>query len=209
MNVSRLLTKQSAVRLLGKGAWAFVYETAVQSHRLALKKMFFKRKVDMIGRKEIEILRKLSHPHVVQLLGTYTHGNWLGLLLYPVAVCDLQTFFEDVEAFQQQKADDYQKEHLELLGSLNDTEATGWASPIYSQIGCLVSAISFLHSHDIRHKDLKPSNILLSKGALFISDFGNAIDVSLLSRSATDTNGGTPIYQAPEVRTNREDCPVT
>ena len=67
-------------------------------------------------------------------------------------------------------------------------------------IGCISSAVAYLHQSDIKHKDLKPSNILLSKDGLWLTDFGTATDFSILSSSVTD-NGerGTPKYFAPEV----------
>jgi serine/threonine protein kinase len=37
------------------------------------------------------------------------------------------------------------------------------ASLIYSKMGCLISAISYLHDQKKRHNDLKPSNILFSR----------------------------------------------
>ena len=124
------------------------------------------------------------------------------MLLYPVAICDLHTFFDDAEGYWSNTADEFQMERLKQIGYFPDYVRTlkhkAW--PIYSQIGCLVSAISYLHSQSIRHKDLKPSNILLSRGRLYLSDFGSATDFSLLSRSATGNGGGTPMYFSPEVR---------
>jgi serine/threonine protein kinase len=69
------------------------------------------------------------------------------------------------------------------------------------KIGCMVSAVEFLHSKGIRHKDIKPSNILLGpESQLWLTDFGTATDFSQLSTSCTE-NGerGTPKYFAPEV----------
>ena len=51
-------------------------------------------KLEKTERKEIEILKKLKHEHIVRIVGTYTHRQFLGLLLHPVAVCDLATLFE-------------------------------------------------------------------------------------------------------------------
>jgi serine/threonine protein kinase len=71
---------------------------------------------------------------------------------------------------------------------------------LYPKIGCLASAIAYLHEQKVRHKDLKPSNVLLSRNNLWVTDFGTSTDFSLLSTSATE-NGerGTPKYFAPEV----------
>ena len=62
-----------------------------------------------------------------------------------------------------------------------------------------MSAVAYLHDQKIRHKDLKPSNILLTSDNLILSDFGSATDFSHLSQSATDNERGTPKYFAPEV----------
>ncbi|KAJ4982789.1 serine threonine kinase [Stagonosporopsis vannaccii] len=186
-------------RMLGRGAMGDVYETTIQGYHVAWKRITSRRKLTSYQRKEIEILKKLSHTHMVQLIGTYTHRLDLGILLYPVAVCDLHTFFEDVEAHWTGAADEEQKTRLTTFNYLPLQGSSSRASPAYCQIGCLISAIEYLHSQEIRHKDLKPSNILLSPGRLWLSDFGSATDFSLLSQSATDNERGTPRYFAPEV----------
>lgn len=61
-------------------------------------------------RLEVEALKKLSHRHVIQLIASYTHTRSVGLLLHPVAVCDLGTFFDNAEALSPQKVQNV--EHL-------------------------------------------------------------------------------------------------
>lgn len=178
-----------------------VHETNVMGYTLAWKRMIFRRNATPSDRKEVEIMKKISHKHMVELIGTYTHQQHLGMLLYPVATCDLHTFFEDVEAFWTKSADSIQTARLRQLKYFESPHHThAKAHPIYSQLGCLISAVEYLHWQKIRHKDLKPSNILLMPGRLYISDFGSATDFSLLSKSATDNDRGTPRYFAPEVR---------
>lgn len=198
---------------LGRGAAGDVHEVIVQKHKLAHKKMVVRRKLAGKEMKEIEILKRLSsHEHMIQLVGTYTHRQFLGLLVYPVAICDMATFFEDVEAWhntasgekdvtdRQSLLEMTQKNRLVALGyDFPSIDKSYKASPIYSKIGCLISATAYLHDQKIRHKDLKPSNILLSKNRMWLSDFGSATDFSLLSQSATDNERGTPRYFSPEV----------
>jgi len=180
---------------------AVVYETNVQGHSLAWKKVGLRKKLTKKDMQEIEILKQLSHEHIIRLVGTYTHHRILGLLLFSVAVCDLHTFFDDAEAYWNQTAEESQLQRLRQLGYFKEDETTykhkAW--PIYAQIGCLMSAIAYLHSQSVRYKDLKPSNVLLSRGQLYLSDFGTATDFSLLSRSATGHGGGTYVYFSPEV----------
>lgn len=190
-------------RFLGHGVMGGVYETKVRGQTFAWKRRFCRQAIGQVERKEIEILKKLSHIHIVQLVGTYTHRQFLGLLLYPVAVCDLGTFFEDVESMCATRTlDPAQQERFHRLGLPTEHPecARSAAKYLYTKIGCVVSAVEYLHTQKIRHKDLKPSNILLAEQNMWLTDFGSATDFSLLSTSATE-NGerGTPKYFAPEV----------
>jgi serine/threonine protein kinase len=153
-------------------------------------------------------------------MGTYTHGPFLGLLLWPVATCDLVSLLEDVDWLQKRlwlekgMCPELTEDWVEQIG---DREARLQALGITIQsqitlnrdsaivflkktIGCIASAVAYLHASNIKHKDLKPSNILLSKDGLWLTDFGTATDFSVLTSSVTE-NGerGTPKYFAPEV----------
>ena len=152
-------------------------------------------------------------------MGTYTHGPFLGLLLWPVATCDLATLLEDVD-WLVMRTSFWSKLKIEPLEDESEHELDRKARlhalgiPIQSQaistspaatflkqtIGCIASAVTFLHASDIKHKDLKPSNILLSRDGLWLTDFGTATDFSVLTTSVSE-NGerGTPKYFAPEV----------
>lgn len=101
-----------------------------------------------------------------------------------------------------EELDSNQKARLVAMNySFPPADSHNFATPIYSRLGCLISAIAYLHDEKIkiRHKDLKPSNILLSAENLWLSDFGSATDFSLLSHSATDNERGTLRYFSPEV----------
>lgn len=79
-------------------------------------------------------------------------------------------------------------------GGVNETTAKYF----FRQI---IEGVSYIHSHCIAHRDLKPDNILLdrSRSHVFISDFGfSAPGNVLLSDSC-----GTPYYVAPEVVSGR------
>lgn len=206
------LTLVRVGRFLGRGAVGDVHETTLRGWKLAHKKIMFRRKIGEKEKKEIEILKRLSHTHVVQLVGTYTQQRLLGIILYPVAVCDLHTFFDDVESWTATQDDNVSRVERELtlepaqrdrLRMLNYdfpvSTKSKYAQQVYYKIGCLISAIAYLHEQKIRHKDLKPSNILLSRDRIWLTDFGSATDFTLLSQSATDNERGTPRYFAPEM----------
>jgi hypothetical protein len=143
-----------------------------------------------------------------------------GLLLCPVATCNLADLLEDVDWLAQRNqptsgkllefAEDWmeQKEDREtrlhalgvIIGSPTISEHDSAVVFLKKTIGCIASAVAYLHESDIKHKDLKPSNILLSRDGLWLTDFDTATDFSVLTSSITD-NGerGTPKYFAPEV----------
>lgn len=165
-----------------------------------MKRIHCNQIVKLDKREEVKILKKLRHDHIVQLVGAYSQQYFLGILMYPVAVCDLAVFFKAVEARTKGSADETQNGLLAELGCISSPESPWKISTVYSQLGCLISAVTYLHEQKIRHKDLKPANILLRRNQIYLSDFGTSTDFSLLSQSATEnTRGGTKIYFAPEV----------
>lgn len=191
---------------------ADVHETTIQGLHIAHKKVYFRRRISDEDKKEVEILKRLSHVHMVQLIGTYTQQKVLGILMYPIAVCDLHTFFDDVESWTAtgsekttiaNRLSSLKSSHTERLNALGYDFLTktprSSASLVYSMVGCLISAVAYLHDQKIRLKDLKPSNILLSRDRLWLSDFGSATDFTLLSQSATDNERGTTRYYSPEM----------
>jgi serine/threonine protein kinase len=120
-------------------------------------------------------LKRLKHRHVVEFVGSYTDPKYIGLIMSPIAEMDLSTYLECANATI----------HKELR----------------TFFGCLARALEFLHRERIRHKDIKPSNILVHNGNVLFTDFGLAFDFTDREGSTTVSrpNGGTPKYYAPEV----------
>lgn len=72
---------------------------------------------------------------------------------------------------------------------------------IRNYFGCLANAVAYLHRQRVRHRDLKPQNILIKNHVIYITDFGNALDWSKKGRDTTNdsTTPFTEQYVAPEI----------
>jgi serine/threonine protein kinase len=210
-------------RFLGYGVSGGVYETEINGTRVAWKRKYCRSKIGIKERQEIEIIKRLRHEHIIKLVGTYTHRSFLGLLLWPVATTDLGTYLEDINVLLTITRDtnydaSTDKSLIKVVGDRDDDilerlEALGFPSSsdtvdvslqligrLTEMFACITNAIVYLHHMSIRHKDLKPSNILVSKDGLWIIDFGTATDFAGQTRSTlTGGDRGTPKYFAPEV----------
>ncbi|KAJ4361190.1 hypothetical protein N0V95_002071 [Ascochyta clinopodiicola] len=127
---------------------------------------------------ELAILRRLKHPHIVKLVASFTDESVFAIIMDPAADTSLGIWFEDVSTPIAQ--DEY------------DT--------LQRSFGCLMSALTYLHGENVRHKDIKPSNILLKGGKIYLCDFGISYDWT--GENPITNNWSTPRtegYCAPEV----------
>ncbi|XP_063144971.1 serine/threonine-protein kinase 36 [Candoia aspera] len=122
--------------------------------------------------REIEIMRGLHHPNIVQMLDSFETDKEV------VVVTD----YAEGELFQI----------LEDDGNLPEEQVQVIAAQ-------LASALYYLHSHRILHRDMKPQNILLGKGGVIkLCDFGFARAMSIHTMVLTSIKG-TPLYMSPEL----------
>ncbi|KAH9882617.1 hypothetical protein J1614_000853 [Plenodomus biglobosus] len=221
-------------RRLGGGGVGTVYEVCFDGIPMALKQTWTRRVTER-DLNELQIFGRMSerrHHHIVELVGSYTQQSRffeIGILMWPVAHTDLSAVLHDFTVFTDYSnsvnvfppphdADDVRSAMISLQFMLPEVATTQalfeqaadllheGGRRIRQSAGCIASAISFLHHHRIRHKDLKPSQVLLSSNGLWITDFGWSRDMSNLDQSTT--SGGDNItlkYQAPE-RANGLRC---
>jgi serine/threonine protein kinase len=67
----------------------------------------------------------------------------------------------------------------------------------------ICAGVSYLHDHGIAHRDLKPGNLFIEKGAVKIGDYGLSKFISASQRSGHTESVGTVYYMAPEVSRGR------
>jgi hypothetical protein len=124
---------------------------------------------------EIEILKRLKHRHVVEFVDSYTDAKYIGLIMTPIADGDFATYMANAKPVQYPE--------------------------LRTFFGCLATGLKFLHQHNVRHKAIKPGNILVNSGKVLFTDFGLSLDFTDATGSTTMSmvNGMTPRYCAPEV----------
>lgn len=135
--------------------------------------------------KELEILKKLDHHHLVKIFASYTDPKFLAVLMKPVASSDM-------------------KAYLNTRGESLQTDVSE-RTRFRTYYGCLANALAYLHDSNIRHEDIKPANILIENGEVYITDFGAATRFDD-DRSMTRGIGKarTARYQSPEVFRGKE-----
>ncbi|MGV3708956.1 MAG: serine/threonine-protein kinase [Gemmatimonas sp.] len=176
------------VRVLGYGGMATVYLAEDRKHqRQVAIKLLHREIAALIGLerfgREIEIIARLSHPHILSLhdSGEYVNENGEVLPFYVmpfVAGGSLRSFLQD---------------HKSLS-----------ADRVVSLMQEICEGVAFAHGCDVIHCDLKPENILLHAGHALVSDFGIARAVTRSAEHTDDTVRsramGTAGYMSPEVQ---------
>lgn len=167
-------------KVLGRGAFSVVklgkrktdgMEVAI---KCITKKEIDEKELQLLER-EIDIMKKLKHPHIIGLLNVVDTADMLYLVL------EIAPGGELFDA---------------IVDRGNYTESD--AARIVKQ---MLEAIQYIHKQGIAHRDLKPENLLLAnkKGepeVIKLADFGLSKDTA---EAALQTACGTPDYVAPEV----------
>uniref|UniRef100_J3KXH2 non-specific serine/threonine protein kinase n=1 Tax=Oryza brachyantha TaxID=4533 RepID=J3KXH2_ORYBR len=179
-----LLGRFEVGKLLGQGNFAKVYHArnAATGEEVAIKVMekekIFKSGLTAHIKREIAVLRRVRHPHIVQL--------------YEVMATKLRIYFvmeyvRGGELFARVSR-----------GRLPEADARRY----FQQ---LVSAVAFCHARGVFHRDIKPENLLVDDaGDPQVSDFGlSAVADQMRHDGLFHTFCGTPAYVAPEVLSRR------
>ncbi|GMT16760.1 hypothetical protein PFISCL1PPCAC_8057, partial [Pristionchus fissidentatus] len=172
-------TTYKSLLLLGKGGFAKCYKVRNESTREHSALKVIDRKNMSANQyskvlREINIHKGLDHPHIVRLMSTFEDDSNVYIVM---ELCSEKS----------------------LLNLINDNTRISEQDSQYYLRG-IVSAVTFLLSYDIIHRDIKPGNILLKESGnrtvVKLADFGLAC---MMKEVATASVSGTPNYLAPEV----------
>ena len=176
-----LATEYQIERVLGEGGMATVYlATDIKHHRKVAVKVMHPDMAATLGvdrfLREVEISAQLTHPHI---LPVYDSGAAAGLLYYVMP-------YVEGESLQQK---------MQREGQLPVEDALKIAREV-------AEALAYAHERNIIHRDIKPGNIMMSRGHAVVADFGIA---RAIGGDATITKTGlavgTPQYMSPEQAT--------
>ncbi|XP_040426518.1 serine/threonine-protein kinase ULK3 isoform X1 [Cygnus olor] len=165
---------------LGTGTYATVYKAygKKDTREVVAVKCVSKRSLNRASVEnlltEIEILKTIRHPHVVELKDFQWDSEHIYLIMEFCAGGDLSRFIRTRRLLPEKVA-----------------------RVFLQQLAC---ALKFLHDHNISHLDLKPQNILLSapdNPQLKLADFGFAQYMSPWDEQ--HVLRGSPLYMAPEM----------
>jgi serine/threonine protein kinase len=135
--------------------------------------------------------------------------------LHPIAIYDLGVFVDKLDEEQRQDVTQIEvgeglnitevevgAEFPKLIDRLGFPPTANHARERLNKVyGCLANAVQYFHNNNIRHKDLKPQNILLHRNdGLYVTNFGLSRDTTDASTNVTDVKErGTYKHYAPEV----------
>lgn len=186
---------------LGQGAFGKVYQVRHKTtNELWAMKCINKEKAGSSAIKllerEVAILKKVSHPNIIQLNEVFETAKRMFLVMELCAGGELADALKEKKYFMEGDVKVITKE--------------------------LASAIAYLHKSDIVHRDLKLENILVSKFPdatnpedrlqIKVTDFGLSITKSGVGHdNMMQDFCGTPNYMAPEIIDNKtysQQCDV-
>ncbi|XP_069046795.1 serine/threonine-protein kinase ULK3 isoform X2 [Lepisosteus oculatus] len=167
---------------LGSGTYAAVYKAyrKKDSREVVAVKVVGKKSLNKASTEnlltEIEILKTVRHPHIVQLKDFQWDSENIYLIMEWCSGGDLSRFIRSRHMLPERVARRF-----------------------LQQLAC---ALQFLHERNISHLDLKPQNILLSGSVLKLADFGFAQYMSPWDEK--HVLRGSPLYMAPEMVCRRQ-----
>jgi serine/threonine protein kinase len=217
--INRRLGEFEIIRELGRGGMGIVFEARQLSlnRRVALKVLnsglgLTSNAVQRF-RREAEAAAKLHHTNIVPV---YATGEHEGIHFYAMEMIDGPSLDQVIKQIKREtRLDTKPATPPELtettpyypcsatsvseLSSSSLGSGTGYFDAVARMLADVAEALEHARVHGIIHRDMKPSNLLLSSsGRLSINDFGLARVLEQPGMTMTGEFVGTPIYMSPE-----------
>jgi serine/threonine-protein kinase len=172
---------------LGRGGMAVVFLAHDLKHNRPVALKVLRREMSAsIGAerflREIQIAAKLNHPHI---LAVHDSGEAAGSLYYVMPLVVGESL----------------RQRMDRVGPMPVEESLRIAREV-------ASALSYAHSLEVVHRDIKPHNILLHHEEARVADFGIARAVTVAGGERLTKTGmaiGTPLYMSPEQASGTEE----
>lgn len=192
---SEMPVQRVSETILGKGGFGTVYKVRLHGTRDAAQKVIdakakcfrveqeFRRNREQLLAEANHMRTIASHRHIIGFYSAYEVSNEHSLGMF-VELADGGSLRDQM---RRQMTDQHKR----------------W---LIRQLGCIAVGIEYLHQHPMRHRDIKPMNILVHQGSVKISDFGSAYNAQENS-GITTTHTPNPVrtrkYMPPEVNSSQ------
>jgi serine/threonine protein kinase len=206
------------LREIGRGGMGIVYEARQVSlnRRVALKVLSgglgLTPKAVQRFRREAEAAAKLHHTNIVPV---YATGEQDGTHFYAMELVDGPSLDHVIRRSRQQETRTEPTPALDLAATspylgdaapaapLLTSSSLGSGSQYFDTVARLIAevadALDYAHGQGVIHRDVKPSNLLVSPaGRLSVNDFGLARVLEQPGMTMTGEFVGTPAYMSPE-----------
>ena len=187
MQSSKLSTDYKMIKKLGAGAFSEVFLvqnriTGIYECAKIVEVSGLSNFEDENIMNEIKTLAEMDHPNIMKIKGYYQTANHIYII---------SEYLSGGELFDR------------IIEAHNFNEAM--AAKLIEQI---LSAVAYLHKHDVIHRDLKPENIVFESkekdSLLKIIDFGTSKKIT--KDQKLKSRLGTAYYIAPEVLAQSYDA---
>lgn len=193
--------------ILGSGGFSKVYRVLdeVEGEERALK-LFDSAAGYGAVRREIGALRKIKHPHVIEVFwaGRTMEGEWYLITEY-IDGESLRDYATGKRHLRDREAVDVALDILDALVAIHPDSVRLGELDAKQRNGELSQAEfdqwQELQDKGLVHRDIKPLNVMLTRSGAKLLDFNIASRVG----DPIQTHSGTPPYQAPGAGTTRWD----